>query len=153
MNEPSAGVEPGAEDRLAAAVGVQVQQVSGAMLRGGLIPAVVVAVVVVVLAGVLAGGAGLGTAVFGAVVALVVCALGPLVMRWTASSAPVVVMGIAMISLVTKLAVLAVLLIVLDRLALVDTRIFALALGPVALVFVLGETVAFARAKIPTIAT
>jgi hypothetical protein len=150
MNEPVADAT--SEDRLAAAVGVQVQQVSTAMLRGGLIPAVVVAVVVVVLAGVLAGGAGLGTAVFGAAVALVVCALGPLVMRWTASSAPVVVMGIAMISLVTKLAVLAVLLIVLDRLELVDTRIFALALGPVALVFVLGETVAFARAKIPTLA-
>ncbi|WP_433799601.1 hypothetical protein [Actinomycetospora sp. CA-084318] len=150
MNEPTAG--PDAEERLAAAVGAQVHQVSTAMLRGGLVPAAVVAVIVVVLAGVLAGGAGLGTAVFGAVVALAVCVLGPLVMRWTASSAPVVVMGIAMISLVTKLAVLAVLLIVLDRLELVDTRIFALALGPVALVFVLGETVAFARAKIPTIA-
>jgi ATP synthase protein I len=151
MNEPAA--DPTSEERLNEAVGVQVKEVSGAMLRGGLIPAVVVAVVVVVLAGVLAGGAAVGTAVFGAAVALVVCALGPLTMRWTASSAPVVVMGIAMISLVTKLAVLAVLLIVLDRLELVDTRVFALALGPVALVFVLGETVAFARAKIPTLAT
>ncbi|MEJ2868749.1 hypothetical protein WCD74_13335 [Actinomycetospora sp. OC33-EN08] len=141
------------EDRLAEAVGAQVHEVSTAMLRGGLIPGAVVAVVVVVIGALVAGGAGAGTTLLGAAVALAVCALGPLVMRWTARTAPLVVMGVAMISLVTKLAVLAVLLIVLDRLELVDTRLFALALGPVALAFVVGETVAFARARIPTIAS
>ncbi|MDL5157085.1 hypothetical protein [Actinomycetospora termitidis] len=141
------------EDRLAEAVGAQVHEVSTAMLRGGLIPAVVVAVVVVVVGALVAGGSGAGTTLLGAAVALVVCALGPLVMRWTARTAPLVVMGVAMISLVTKLAVLAVLLIVFDRLELVDTRMFALALGPVALAFVIGETVAFARARIPSIAS
>jgi hypothetical protein len=143
---------PGETSPAADPVGEQVRQVGTTMLRGGLVPGAVVAVVVVVVAVLLTGVGGLGTAAFGALVALAVCALGPLVMRWTASAEPVVVMGIAMISLVTKLAVLAVLLIVLDRLEVVDTRVFALSLGPVALAFVLGETVAFARAKIPTIA-
>ena len=135
-----------------AATTAQIRDVSRAMLRGGLWPAVVVAAVAVVVAGLVAGGAGLVAAVCGSLLVLVICALGPLVMGWTAQTEPLMVMGIAMISFVTKLGVLLVLFLVVDGLGLLDTRVFALALGAVAIAFIAGETIAFARTRTPTIA-
>ena len=130
----------------------QIHEVGGAMLRGGLYPAVVLGVLAVVVAGVVAGGTGVVAAAIGAAMAVVVCALGPLVMRWTARTEPLLVMGIAMISFVSKIGILAILFLVFDRLGIVDTRVLALALGATAIAFIAGETVAFARARIPTLA-
>lgn len=129
----------------------QIHQIGTAMLRGGLWPALVVGVLAVVVAAVLAGSAGLVAALLGVVLVVVVCALGPLVMRWTASSEPLVVMGVAMISFVTKIGLLAVLFLVLRRLQIVDTRVLALAVGVTAIAFIAGETVAFARSRVPTV--
>lgn len=135
-----------------AATTAQIRDVSRSMLRGGLWPAVVVAVVAVVVAGLLAGGTGVAAALSGAVLVLVICALGPLVMGWTAQTEPLMVMGIAMISFVTKLGVLLVLFLVVDALGLLDTRVFALSVGAVAIAFIAGETIAFARSRTPTVA-
>jgi ATP synthase protein I len=160
MSTPDATPETGPGQALPAGspVGVppadtvlQIRQVGTAMLRGGLWPGVIAGVAVLVVAVVLAGGAGLVAALLGVVLVLVVCALGPLVMRWTASAEPLMVMGIAMISFVTKFGLLAVVFLVLQRLQVVDTRILALAIGVTAIAFITGETVAFARARVPTI--
>jgi hypothetical protein len=145
-------MNPAPDPATHAATTAQIRDVSRAMLRGGLWPAVVVAVVAVVVSGVVAGGAGVVAALSGAVLVIVICALGPLVMGWTAQTEPLMVMGIAMISFVTKLGVLLVLFLVVDGLGLVDTRVFALALGAVTIAFIAGETIAFARTRTPTIA-
>ena len=129
----------------------QIREVGTAMLRGGLWPGLALGVAAVVVAALVSGRSGLVAALLGVVLTLVVCALGPLVMRWTASAEPLMVMGIAMISFVSKIGVLAVLFLVLDRLQVVDTRVLALAVGVTALAFIAGETVAFARARTPTI--
>ena len=134
-----------------AGTAAEIRAVGTAMLRGGLVPAVVVGVVAVVVAALAAGGAAVGAALLGVVLVLVVCSLGPLVMRWTARSAPLVVMGVAMVSFVAKLGLLAVILLVLKGLDLVDTRVLALAVGACALAFIAGETVAFARARPPAL--
>ena len=130
----------------------QILDASRVMLRGGLWPAAVVAVLAAVVAGVIAGVTGVVAAVVGAVVVVAVCSLGPLVMRWTATADPMVVMAAAMVSMLAKLGVLLVIFLVLDGLGLVDTRIAALALGPTAIAFITGEVIAFARMRTPTIA-
>jgi hypothetical protein len=130
----------------------QVLEASRAMLRGGIWPALVVGVIAAVVAGLLAGATGVVAAVVGAVVVIAVCSLGPLVMRWTAAADPMVVMAAALVSMMAKLGVLLVIFLVLQALGVVDTRIAALALGPTAIAFILGEVVAFARLRTPTIA-
>ena len=122
------------------------------MLFGGLWPALVVGVGAAVVAGVLAGAGGVAAAVVGLVLVVGVCALGPLVMGWTARSAPLIVMTVAMVSFVGKLGLLFVLFLAVQALGLVDTRVAALALGATAVAFIVGETIAFARAETPTIA-
>lgn len=130
----------------------QVLQASRAMLFGGLWPAVVVAVLAAVVAGLLAGVTGVVAAIVGAVIVIAVCCLGPLVMRWTAAADPMVVMAAALVSMMGKLGLLLVVFLVLQALGVVDTRIAALALGPTAIAFIVGEVIAFARLKTPTIA-
>ncbi|MDD7967710.1 hypothetical protein [Actinomycetospora lemnae] len=130
----------------------QVLEASSAMLRGGLWPAVVVAVLAAVVAGLLAGVTGVVAAVVGAVVVIGVCSLGPLVMRWTAAADPMVVMAAALVSMMGKLGLLLVVFLVLQALEVVDTRIAALALGPTAIAFIVGEVIAYARKPGPTIA-
>ncbi len=145
-------MNPAPDPATQVATTAQIRGVSRSMLRGGLWPASVVAVVAVVVSGLLAGGAGVVASLCGVVLVLVICALGPLVMGWTAQTEPLMVMGIAMISFVTKLGVLLVLFLVVDALGLLDTRVFALSLGAVAVAFVAGETIAFARSRAPVIA-
>lgn len=153
MTSPGTPTPPvGPNDPPDAATVAQIRSVSRAMLRGGLWPGLLVGALAVVVAGVLAGPGAIVAALVGLVLVLVVCALGPLVMGWTAEAAPLVVMTIAMVSFVGKLAVLFVLFLVVRALDLVDTRVAAIALGATALAFIVGETVAFARAKMPTIA-
>jgi hypothetical protein len=130
----------------------QVLEASRAMLFGGLWPAIAVAVLAAVVAGLLAGTTGVVAAIVGAVVVIAVCSLGPLVMRWTAAADPMVVMAAALVSMMGKLGLLLVVFLVLQALGVVDTRIAALALGPTALAFIVGEVIAFARLKTPTIA-
>ena len=130
----------------------QVLEASRAMLFGGLWPAIAVAALAAVVAGLLAGTTGVVAAIVGAVVVIAVCSLGPLVMRWTAAADPMVVMAAALVSMMGKLGVLLVVFLVLQALGVVDTRIAALALGPTALAFIVGEVIAFARLKTPTIA-
>jgi hypothetical protein len=130
----------------------QVLEASRAMLFGGLWPAIVVAALAAVVAGLLAGTTGVVAAIVGAVVVIAVCSLGPLVMRWTAAADPMVVMAAALVSMMGKLGLLLVVFLVLQALGVVDTRIAALALGPTALAFIVGEVIAFARLKTPTIA-
>lgn len=146
MSTPASGIPGTTSDTTA-----QILQVGTAMLWGGLWPALAAGAVTVLVAAVLAGGAGLLAALLGFVMTLVVCALGPLVMRWTASAEPLMVMGIAMISFVTKVGVLVVLFLVLEQTQVVDTRVLAIALGATAIAFIAGETVAFARSRTPTI--
>jgi hypothetical protein len=128
----------------------QVLEASRAMLFGGLWPAIAVAVLAAVVAGLLAGTTGVVAAIV--VVVIAVCSLGPLVMRWTAAADPMVVMAAALVSMMGKLGLLLVVFLVLQALGVVDTRIAALALGPTALAFIVGEVIAFARLKTPTIA-
>lgn len=135
-----------------AAATAQIQEISRSMLRGGLWPALIVAVGVVLAAGLLVGGGGVLAAVCGAVLVVVICGLGPLLMGWTAATEPLMVMGIAMITFVTKFGVLLVLFLVVDGLGLLDTRVLALSIGAVAIAFIAGETIAFARVRTPTIA-
>jgi ATP synthase protein I len=150
MTSPAPPVGP--NDPPDAATVAQIRAVSRAMLFGGLWPALVVGVGAAVIAGVLAGAGGVVAALVGLVLVVGVCALGPLVMGWTAHSAPLVVMTVAMVSFVGKLGVLFVLFLVVRALDLVDTQVAAIALGATALAFIVGETVAFARAETPTIA-
>ena len=100
----------------------------------------------------LAGVTGVVAAIVGAVVVIAVCALGPLVMRWTAAADPMVVMAAALVSMMGKLGLLLVIFLVLQALEVVDTRIAALALGPTAIAFIVGEVIAYARKPGPTIA-
>jgi hypothetical protein len=130
----------------------QVLEASRAMLFGGLWPAIAVAALAAVVAGLLAGTTGVVAAIVGAAVVIAVCSLGPLVMRWTAAADPMVVMAAALVSMMGKLGLLLVVFLVLQALGVVDTRIAALALGPTALAFIVGEVIAFARLKTPTIA-
>ena len=129
----------------------EIRTMATTMLRGGLWPGVVVAVLAIVAATVLAGGEGVVPAVVGAVLALVVCSLGPLMMRWTSAVDPLMVMGLTMISFVTKIGVLAVLFLVLRNLEVLNTRYLALALGAAAIAFIVGETAAFVRARPPAL--
>ncbi|MEJ2865424.1 hypothetical protein [Actinomycetospora flava] len=142
----------GATPHATPATTAQVLEASTAMLRGGLWPAAIVAVLAAVVAGLLAGVTGVVAAIVGAVVVIAVCSLGPLVMRWTAAADPMVVMAAALVSMMGKLGLLLVVFLVLQALGVVDTRIAALALGPTAIAFIVGEVIAFARLRTPTIA-
>lgn len=153
MTSPGTPTPPvGPNDPPDAATVAQIRAAARAMLFGGLWPALVMGLVAVVVAGVLAGGVGVASGLVGVALVIGVCALTPLVMRWTAQSAPLAVMTVAMLSFVVKLALLFVLFLVVQALGLVDTRIAALVLGATAMAFILGEAVAFARMKTPTIA-
>ena len=154
MSTPESGIPaPGPTAATSdAAIARQIRQVGTAMLWGGIWPSLVAGILLVVVVAVVAGAGGLAPALLGVVLVLGVCSLGPLVMRWTASAEPMLVMGIAMVSFVTKFGLLAVLFLVLENLRIVDTRVLALSIGVTAIAFIVGETVAFARSRTPTIA-
>ncbi|MGD6622080.1 hypothetical protein VWX78_22665, partial [Xanthomonas citri pv. citri] len=84
-----------------------------AMLRGPLLPTVVVAAVVCTAATVVAGSEGLAGSLLGVVVTVASFATSLIVMSRTARAAPHNVMAVALLTYVTKIGLLGLLLVLL----------------------------------------
>ena len=118
-----------------------------AMLRGALIPTLVAAAIGVGV-GALAGWPGVLGALVGAGLVIVFFTIGLLVMRRTARLRPDAVMGVVMITYVVKVAVLAVLLVLLKDVSWMSSRHFALTALLCTVVWLTFEVRAFTRMRI-----
>lgn len=117
------------------------------MLLGGGVPGVAVGVVAAVVAGVVSGRVG----VLGAALATVVVALSfgssVVVLSRTAHLDPLFTFAVAMVTYVTKIGVLGVFLLLFSRASWLSPNAFALTAASVALVWTIGEVIAFTRVK------
>ncbi len=118
-----------------------------AMLRGSLVPTLVVGVVCVVVAVVVAGTPGL----VGAALALAIVCLSfsatLLVMRWAAKNGPANVMAAALATYMGKILVLGVFLVLFGRASWLDGPSFGLTAIVCALVWLVFEARAYYRLR------
>lgn len=119
-----------------------------AMLRGSLLPTLVVGVVCVVVAVLVAGVPGL----VGAALALAIVTLSfsatLLVMRWAATNGPANVMAAALATYLGKVLVLGVFLVVLGRASWLDGPSFGLTAIVSAVVWLVFEARAYYRMRV-----
>jgi ATP synthase protein I len=119
-----------------------------AMLRGSLVPTLVVGVVCVVVATVVAGVPGL----VGALLALAIVTLSfsatLLVMRWAAKNGPTNVMAAALATYMGKVLVLGVFLVVFGRASWLDGPSFGLTAIVCAVVWLVFEARAYYRMRV-----
>jgi ATP synthase protein I len=119
-----------------------------AMLRGSLVPTLVVGAVCLVVAGVLAAGPGL----VGAGLALAIVCLSfsatLLVMRWAARNGPANVMAAALATYMGKVLVLGVFLVLFGRASWLDGPSFGLTAIVCAVVWLVFEARAYYRMRV-----
>lgn len=133
MNRPASGA--GADDPYAA------------MLRGALVPTLVVAVACIVVAVVRAGAEGLAGSLLAAVVVVASFSSSLLVMRRTARSNPQSVMAAALLTYTTKVGLLGLLLILLFDAEWLSGMAFALTAMACAAVWLAFEVRAYSRMR------
>lgn len=146
----AAGPQPVEQNRDAPHVATVLRLVS-AMQRTAVALTVLVAVVAVVVAAVLRGTSGAVAAGVAAGVGLVIGVIGTLVMRATARVTPVGVLLGALTSFAGKIGLLLVILIVVERAAVFDERVFGFVLLAVTAAYVAGELIAFLRTRTPSV--
>ena len=119
-----------------------------AMLKGPLLPTVIVALVVCPVATVVAGTEGLAGSVLGVVVTVASFATSLIVMSRTARSAPHNVMAVALLTYVTKIGLLGLLLVLLMDATWLSGGAFAAGAISTVLVWVVFEIRAYSNARI-----
>jgi ATP synthase protein I len=123
------------------------QDLYGAMLRGGAVPAAVVGVIALVVFAVLDGGTGASGSLVATVVVLL-CSLSTLVLlRRTVGLDPRVVFLAAMIGYFTKVGLLGVFLLLFRHADWMSPLAFAVTAIVVSLAGTIGEIVAFTRTR------
>lgn len=123
------------------------QRYNGTLFRRAAVPTVAAGGVVLLVATVVAGMDGLVGAVLGVGVVLVFFGFGLVVSRWTAASPPTTVMGLAMMSYLLKITLLALLLVVFRDTSLFATEAFAAAVLVCTVVWLAAEVRAFTTTK------
>jgi ATP synthase protein I len=126
----------------------QTRQQFTSMLRGSLVPTLVVGVLAVALAAVLADGRAVGSAALGAGVVAVFFSLSLLVMRQTAHLEPVAVMAVVLATYTAKILALGVVMIVLRDAEWVSGQALALSIIGCTVVWLAFEMRAFTRMRV-----
>lgn len=121
------------------------------ILVSAMVPAAVTAVIVVALGALRAGSAGAVGGAVGSVLVFLFFGAGLWVMRATAGLSPQLAMLAAMASYAGKVVLLAVALGLLKDVSALDRTVFALGAFAVGTVWLLGEVLGFARARVPLV--
>lgn len=117
------------------------------VLRGAALPTAVVAGPLLIGSGVLGGVGGLAGALAGTVLVTGFFGVGFLVDRRTRRLAPSAVMGVAMMTYLVKVTLLAVVLVALKGTTAFNTTAFAVVVITLTVVWLGGEVRAFTRAR------
>ncbi|MGH3385712.1 MAG: hypothetical protein ACRDO1_14125 [Nocardioidaceae bacterium] len=129
------------------------QDTTSGMLRGALVPTLVVGVVSAAVAGFLAGAEGVVGAVVGLALVVVFFGLGLYVLRRSARLDPAVVLLVALGLYAGKIIVIGGSLLLIDTTNVLAGRGSELALGLTAIVctvtWTVGQVVGFTRARVP----
>ncbi|MGN6599571.1 MAG: hypothetical protein ACTHMW_09885 [Actinomycetes bacterium] len=121
------------------------------ILLAAMLPAAVTAVLVVALGALRAGTAGAVGGAVGSVLVFLFFGAGLWVMRATAGLSPQVAMLAALASYAGKVILLAIALGLLKDVDALDRTVFALGAFAVGTVWLLGEVLGFARARVPLV--
>ena len=124
---------------------------STAMLRGALKPALIVSALVVITSFILKGTAGLFAGLLASFVVVIFFSVSLFISKMTTNSDPMTVFSLAMLSYVTKLTLVAALLIAVTRLtdeSTVDRRAFGIGALVISGAWLLGEIRAFLKLKL-----
>jgi ATP synthase protein I len=119
-----------------------------AMLRGSLVPTLVVGVLAVVLAAVLGGAEPATSAALGAALVVVFFSLSLLVMRQTAHLQPTAVMAVVLATYTGKILALGIVMIVLRDAAWLSGQALALSIIVCTVVWLAFEMRAFTRMRV-----
>lgn len=119
-----------------------------AMLRGSLVPTVVVGVIAVVVAAVLGGGKPATSAALGAALVVVFFSLSLLVMRQTAHLQPTAVMAVVLATYTGKILALGIAMIVLRDASWLSGQALALSIIACTVVWLAFEMRAFTRMRV-----
>ncbi|MBA8825185.1 hypothetical protein FHX42_002536 [Saccharopolyspora lacisalsi] len=122
-----------------------------AMVRPAMTATLLTGGVAVAVAAVVAGVEGVLGAVFGTLLVIGCCWINVAVMRWMATSAPLMVMAAALGGYCTKFSILLTLLLLLADTTLFDMDSFALAILATVVAWTAAEVVGFTRARVPTV--
>jgi ATP synthase protein I len=120
-----------------------------AILRGAAVPTAVAALLLVLAGALLAGAEGALGAGLGAVVVGAFFTVGVVAIAWASRISPFVMMQVAILTYLVKIALLGVLVVTLADTEAFNTRAFAAAVLVSTLVWVLAEVRAFSRLKMP----
>lgn len=124
---------------------------STSMLRGASIPALVVSVIVIVFGSIARGSSGFFAGLLAAIVVLIFFSVSLVISRLTKNADPITTFSLAMLSYVTKLTLVAALLIAVTRLTDegdVDRRVFGIGALVISGAWLLGEIRAFLKLKL-----
>lgn len=127
------------------------RQLADAMMRPAMFSTLAVGVLAVLVAAVVVGAQGALGAVFGTLLVIGCCWLNLAVMRWMATSAPLMVMGTALGGYCLKFMVLLTLFLLLGDTTLFDVDSFALSILAAVVAWTAAEVVGFARARVATV--
>ena len=124
---------------------------STSMLKGATKPAAVASVLVILISTLVKGSAGFYAGLLASFVVLIFFSVSLLISRLTKNADPITTFSLAMLSYVTKLTLVAVLLIAVTRLtseATVDRRSFGIGALVISGAWLVGEIRAFLRLKL-----
>lgn len=120
-----------------------------ALLRGAAIPAAAVGALLLVVSGLLAGTPGLIGAALGVGIVAAFFTVGLVVIAWASRISPQIMMMVAIVSYMIKIALLAIFVVAFAGSTAFNNRAFAAAVALSTLVWVGGEVRAFSRLRIP----
>lgn len=124
---------------------------STSMLKGATKPAAIVSAIVILVSSILQGSAGFFAGVLASFVVLIFFSVSLFVSRLTKNADPITTFSLAMLSYVTKLTLVAVLLIAVTRLTsetTVDRRSFGIGALVISGAWLIGEIRAFLKLKL-----
>jgi ATP synthase protein I len=118
------------------------------ILRGAAIPTALAGVALVIAGGLVAGTKGLIGAAFAVLVVAAFFTVGMVVIGWASRINPMMMLNVALVTYLVKIALLFVLLKTFEGTTAFDTKIFAGSLLVSTLVWIAAEVRAFSRLKI-----
>ena len=130
---------------------MEIAQSNRAMLRGALIPAVVVSLLATITSYILGGESGVAGSLLASFTVIIFFSISLLVGRLTRNADPITTMALAMFSYFTKLLIMAGFLLAVTRLTepeMVDRRAFGISALGIALTWLAGEVRAFFRLRL-----
>lgn len=122
-----------------------------AMLRPALLSTAAVGPLAVLVGALLGGAAAALGAALGTALVIVSGWFTLALMRWTASAAPVIVMGVAVMGYCAKFSAMLTLLLVFGDTTLFDVRAFGLSILAAVVAWTLAELIGFVRTRVITV--